>query len=265
VLAVIGTVAYAWRARTEPEEHTGTLGGRFWRAALGVVLTGTALLAPIYQAHLHTDISFQKHIGFGLFFAAPIAGLGLSRILGDYLRRPHVGLAIWSVALVVGLTWSGNFYSVWPDSGPFVRTLSAYLTPHGRYLVEAPEVPIYYLENRRDAQPRQFYSTFYISYVNKKGVTLTGPAGYTAALDAGYFQTVAYYYQVTSDMDGVLAKALSTGHSYYLAAEIGINDSYGSGDYFVWVKGHAPKPGGLFTHASPQYQNLGTKLRELAP
>lgn len=265
VLAVIGTVAYAWRARTEPEEHIGTVGGRFWRAALGAVLTGTALLAPIYQAHLHTDISFQKHIGFGLFFAAPIAGLGLSRILGDYLRHPHVGIAIWSVALVFGLTWSGNFYSVWPSSGPFVRTFSEYLTSNGRYLVEAPEVPIYYLENRRDAQPRQFYSTFYISYVNKKGVTLTGPAGYTAALDAGYFQTVAYYYQVTPDVDGVIAKALSTSHSYYLAAEIGINDSYGPGDYFVWVKGQAPKPRGLFTHASPRYQNLGTKLRELAP
>lgn len=265
VLAVIGTVAYIWRVRTEPDEQIATVGGRFWRAALGVVLTGTALLAPVYQAHLHTDISFQKHIGFGLFFAAPIAGLGISRILGDHLRHPHVGVAAWSLALVLGLTWSGEYYQVWPDSGQFVQAFSAYLKPHGRYLVEAPEVPIYYLENNPDAQPRQFYSTYYLSYTNKKGVTQTGPAGYVSALKDGYFQTVVYYFQVTPPVDGVLAHTLATSHSYYLAAEIGMSDSFGAGDYFVWVKGHAPTPGAIFAHASSKYQDLGTKLRELAP
>jgi hypothetical protein len=265
VLAVIGTVAYVWRVRTEPGEHIGTVGGRFWRAALGVTLTGTALLAPVYQAHLHTDISFQKHIGFGLFFAAPIAGVGLSRILGDHLRRPHIAVAAWSVALILGLTWSGRYFQVWPDSGQFVQTFSTYLKPNARYLVEAPEVPIYYLENNPDAQPRQFYSTYYISYINKKGVKQTGPAGYTSALKDGYFQTVVYYFQVTPPVDGVLAHTLATSRTYYLAAEIGMNDSFGQGDYFVWVKGHAPTPGGVFAHASSKYPDLGTKLRELAP
>ena len=265
VLAVIGTVAYIWRVRTEPDEHIATVGGRFWRTALGVVLTGTALLAPLYQAHLHTDISFQKHIGFGLFFAAPIAGLGLSRILGDHLRHPHVGVAAWCLALVLGLTWSGEYFQVWPDSGQFVQAFSTYLKPNGRYLVEAPEVPIYYLENNPDAQPRQFYSTYYLSYTNKKGVTQTGPAGYVSALKDGYFQTVVYYFQVTPPVDGVLAHTLATSRSYYLAAEIGMNDSFGAGDYFVWVKGHAPAPAGVFAHASSKYPDLGTKLRELAP
>jgi hypothetical protein len=264
VLAVIGTVAYIWRARTEPGEHIGTAGGRFWRAALGVTLTGTALLAPVYQAHLHTDISFQKHIGFGLFFAAPIAGLGLSRILGDHLRRPHIGVAAWSLALILGLTWSGRYFQVWPDSGQFVQTFSNYLKPHARYLVEAPEVPIYYLENNPDAQPRQFYSTYYLSYTNKKGVTQTGPAGYTSALKDGYFHTVVYYFQVTPPMDGVLAHTLATSHIYYLAAEIGMTDSFGQGDYYVWVKGHAPTPV-VFTHTKAKYPSLGTKLSELAP
>jgi 4-amino-4-deoxy-L-arabinose transferase-like glycosyltransferase len=265
VLAVIGTVAYVWRVRTEPDEQIATVGGRFWRAALGVVLTGTALLAPLYQAHLHTDISFQKHIGFGLFFAAPIAGLGISRILGDHLRHPHVGVAAWCLALVLGLTWSGEYFQVWPDSGQFVQAFSKYLKPNGRYLVEAPEVPIYYLENNPDAQPRQFYSTYYLSYINKKGVTQTGPAGYVSALKDGYFQTVVYYFQVTPPVDGVLAHTLATSRSYYLAAEIGMNDSFGAGDYFVWVKGHAPAPAGVFAHASSKYPDLGTKLRELAP
>ena len=53
---------------------------------------------------------------------------------------------------------------MWPTSGQFVRTFSGYLKPHARYLVEVPEVPIYYLLGHKDAQPRQFTSTFYINY-----------------------------------------------------------------------------------------------------
>jgi hypothetical protein len=43
-LAIIGTIAYVWRVRTEPDEQIAPTGGRFRRAGLCVVLTGTALL-----------------------------------------------------------------------------------------------------------------------------------------------------------------------------------------------------------------------------
>ncbi len=265
LLALIGTAAYAWRIRTDPEELIAPAGGRFRRLCLGVVLSGTALLAPAYQAHLHTDISFQKHIGFGLFFAAPIAGLGLSRLLGDHFRRPHIAVGIWSLALVLGLVQSAHLYQVWPNSKQFVRAFSNYLKPHARYLVEVPEVPIYYLLGHADAQPRQFTSTFYINYRNSKRVLLSGTVGFTAAVDAGYFDVVAYNNEVTGAADAVLAQALSASKDYYLAAEIHITDVFGPGDYFIWVRGHLPKPGGVFAHASSKYQDLGTKTRELAP
>ena len=265
VLALIGTAVYVYRVRTEPEELIAPAGGRFRRLCLGVVLSGTALLAPAYQMHLHTDISFQKHIGFGLFFAAPMAGLGLARILGDHFRRPHFAVGIGSLALVLGLVQSAHLYQVWPNSTQWVRVFSHYLKPHARYLVEVPEVPIYYLLGHADAQPRQFTSTFYINYRNSKGVLLTGTVGFTAAVDAGYFHVVAYNNEVTGAADAVLAEALSASKDYYLAAEIHITDVFGPGDYFIWVKGHEPKPSGLFHHASPKYQDLGTKLRELTP
>jgi Dolichyl-phosphate-mannose-protein mannosyltransferase len=265
VLALIGTAAYVRRVRTEPEELIAPAGGRFRRLFLGLLLTGTALLAPAYQAHLHTDISFQKHIGFGLFFAAPIAGLGLARLLGDHFRRPHIAVGIWSLALVLGLVQTSHLYQVWPNSNQFVQAFSKYLKPHARYLVEVPEVPIYYLLGHPDAQPRQFTSTFYINYVNSKGVLLNGTVGFTAAVNAGYFHVVAYNGNVTAAADAVLAQALSASKDYYLAAEIHITDVFGPGDYFIWVKGHRPKPSGVFHHASPKYQDLGTKIRELAP
>src|SRR6185437_9798073 len=137
--AVLGTVAYVWRVRTEPEERIAPAGGRFRRAALGALLTGTALLAPAYQAHLHTDISFLKHIGFGLFFAAPMAGFGLARIMGDYFRRPQFGIAVWSLSLVLGMVQSSYLFHQWPSSGPFVTAFAKYCKPNARYLVEVPE------------------------------------------------------------------------------------------------------------------------------
>jgi hypothetical protein len=228
------------------------------------VLTGTALLAPAYQAHLHTDISFQKHIGFGLFFAAPMAGLGLVRIVGDHFRRPHVGIGVWSLALLLGLVQSDHLYQEWPVSGPFVHAFSAYLKPNARYLVEVPEVPIYYLQGRADAQPRQFTSTFYINYFNTKGQLLTGPAGFSAAANAGYFQVIAYNGDVTQAADQALANALYSSRSYYMAAQIYINDAFGPGAFYIWVKGHPPSMP-VFVHRDPRYLNLGSKARLLAP
>jgi Dolichyl-phosphate-mannose-protein mannosyltransferase len=236
-VAVIGTVAYVWRVRTEPDEQIAPAGGRVRRAALGAVLTGTALLAPAYQAHLHTDISFLKHIGFGLFFAAPMAGFGLARIMGDYVRRPLFGVAVWALALALGVAQSGSLYHVWPSSGPLVTSFGKYLRPHARYLVEVPEVPIYYLMGNPDAQPGQFTSTYNISYTDAKGRTLTGPAGFAAAVRGGYFQVIAYSDTVTPAADAALATALRSSHSYHLAARVHLSDATGPVVYDIWVKG----------------------------
>ena len=181
---------------------------------------------PGAPAHGHL---IPKHIGFGLFFAAPIAGLGLSRLLGDHFRRPHIAVGIWSLALVLGLVQSGHLYQVWPNSKQFVRAFSNYLKPHARYLVEVPEVPIYYLLGHADARPRQFTSTFYINYRNSKRVLLSGTVGFIAAVDAGYFDVVAYNNEVTGATDAVLAQALSASKDYYLAAEIHITDVFRTG------------------------------------
>lgn len=239
-LAVIGAVAYTRRVRTEPGESVAPASGRLWRALLGGLLSCTALLAPAYQAHLHTDVSFLKHIGFGLFFAAPMAGLGLARIVGEHFRRPHFGIALWSTALVLGLSQSGFLYHDWPSSTAFVQAFSRYLQPRAKYLVEVPEVPIYYLMGRADAQPSEFTSTYYISYTNARGQTLTGNAGFTAAVQSGYFQVIAYNDDVTLSADEALAAALKASHAYYLAREIHLTDSFGPVEYFIWVKGHQP-------------------------
>jgi hypothetical protein len=228
-LALIGTVAYGIRARTEPGELVADSAGRAWRITLGVVLTGTALLAPIDQIHIHTLTSLWKHIGFGLFFAAPFAGIGLTRIIGDHFRRAQVGIAIWGAALVIGMTQANDLFDGWPGSAGFVPVLAHYLQPGAHYLVEVDEVPIYYLRNHADAQPDQFTSTYFIGYHG-----LTGQAGFVAAIKAGYFKVVAFDGQVTPALDNVLASTLRANPDYRLAAAVPANGH--TVTYYVWVR-----------------------------
>jgi Dolichyl-phosphate-mannose-protein mannosyltransferase len=233
-VAVFGTVAYAWRPRTERGERIAPPGSRLRRVTMGVVLTGTALLAPLYQAHIHTDTSFQKHIGFGLFFAAPMAGVGLARILGDHFRRPQFGLAVWGLVLALGITQSGQFFGSWPNSQGFTQVMARYLRPHALYLIEAPEVPEYYLENRPDAQPRQFIPTFGMSIVNK-GKRLTGAAVYKLTIRQGWYQIVAYD-GVTSPGIAQMLRQDLTGAPYTLKKVVSGSTHGHVYNYYVWVK-----------------------------
>ena len=235
-LAVIGTIAYAWRPRTDLDEQIAPAGSRLRRILLGLVLVGTALLAPAYQAHIHTDVSFHKHIGFGLFFAAPMAGVGLARILGDHFRRPQLGIAVWGVALFLGMTQASVLFNGWGNSTSLIKVLAHQLKPGAHYLVEVPEVPVYYLEGRPGAQATEFYSTFAIYYVDPKGQTLTGDAGFEAAITNDYFQVVAYEGAITPAVDNILASELKKNPDYRLAAEVPDNTPDHIGKYYVWVK-----------------------------
>jgi hypothetical protein len=232
-LAVFGSIAYVWRVSTQSGEQIAPAGGRWRRAAVGLILTATALLAPAYQAYLHSDASLGTYIGFGLFFAAPMAGFGLVRIMGDYFRWPQIGIAIFSVALVLGLLQSNDLYHGWPQSTAFVNALSGYLKPNANYLVEVPDVPIYYLQGRSDAQPKQFTSTFSVA-------PLDTAAKFAAAVKDGEFQVIAYNDDLTPATDAALAKALKASSSYTLAKKVYIGFAYGSSPYYyIWVK-HTP-------------------------
>jgi hypothetical protein len=230
VLAAAGAVAYTIRPFTEPGEQIAPCGSRTRRALLGAVMAGSALLAPAEQIRIYTFVSLQKHVGFGLLFAAPIAGVGLARVIGDHFRRAQLGIAIWGAVLALGMTQASNLFSVWTDSTVFVADMTHYLRPGAHYLVEVDEVPIYYLRGHADAQPSQFSSTYFLAYAG-----LTGDAAYVAAIKAGYFRVVAFNYQTTPAVDGVIARTLAANPAYRLAAVIpNGNDTVRQ---YIWVKG----------------------------
>ncbi|MGE5136804.1 MAG: glycosyltransferase family 39 protein [Gemmatimonadota bacterium] len=235
-LAVVGAVAYARRPENEAGEQIAPAGGRWRRSLLGLALTGTALLAPAEQLRLHTETSLYKHIGFGLLFAAPLAGVGLARIVGDHFRRAQLGIAIWGAALVLGMVQAHELFSSWPDSSLYVQEFSRYLRPGAHYLAEVDEVPIYYLRLNPAAQPYQFSSTYFLGYTTPQGRYLTGTAAYRAAIRDGYFRVISYNYQVTPALDAVIARTLQSDPRYRLAAAIPNRNGTSAGADYVWVR-----------------------------
>jgi 4-amino-4-deoxy-L-arabinose transferase-like glycosyltransferase len=235
-LAALGAVGYALRARTEPNEHIALPGDRRCRTALGIVLAGTALLALAVQLYQNTDASLDTHLCFGLFFAAPMAGVGLARLVGDHFRRAQIGIVAWTAALVLGFTQATQVFGSWPDPASLVGELTRYLGPGDRYLVENDNVAIYYLRGHPDAQPGQFTSTYFIAYRASTGRVLTGTQGFLAAVRSGYFQVIIYDDTVTPALDKSLAAALESDPLYRLAGAVPENARDFRATCYIWVR-----------------------------
>lgn len=238
-LALLGTVLYTRRPRMG--EVAGGYDSRGpgwrWRLLLGALLTTAALLAPAYQIHLHTGVSLHKHIGYGLLFAAPMAGVGLTRLVGAHFRNPQIGILIWVTLLVLGMSQSQTRYEVWPDSRPVVATLRAQLRPNGRYLAESSWVSMYYL--RTVTRTGQWTSTYTISYTDSEGRRLTGEPAYRSALAAGYFDVVELDGTDTPSLDRTLIAELRTNSHYRLLARLPYHAGGATGAFDVWVRNPA--------------------------
>jgi hypothetical protein len=235
-LAAFGAARYAAEARNERNELVALPGSRRRRSALGLVLAGTALLALAEHLYQNTDNLMDTQICFGLFFAAPMAGVGLARLVGDHFRRAQIGIVVWAAALVLGLAQATQAFGSWPNSSTQVMELSRYLGPGDRYLVENDDVAIYYLMGNPDAQPDQFTSTYFMSYRNRKGQLLTGTPAYLAALQAGYFHVVIYDSSVTPALDKSLAAALESDPRYRLAGAVPEDARDFRTTCYVWVR-----------------------------
>jgi hypothetical protein len=227
VLAVVGVVL---AVSATPR------GDRVRVGLLGLLLSGSALLAPAYQAHLHTLTSVQKHAGYGLLFAAPPAGYALARLIGLGTRDPRrLGLALAACLLLtsVAARQAQTRYHDWPSTEPLVSVLRTQVRPvTGHYLVEESEVPRYYLRDL--VEPYQWTGTFYFEYTAKDGHRLTGVPAYRAALDERYFDIVALRYGPTAALDSQIDEVLRKGQGYEQIAQVPADSSYGRGVYTVW-------------------------------
>jgi hypothetical protein len=232
LLAFIGVWVDARLARGEGANRGEVL----TRVLLSLALAGTALLAPVYQVHLHTATSLQKHVGFGLLFAAPVAGVALAALLHVGARDPRRLFA--GLIISLALTWaaiaqSAQLYDGWPSSGRMVADLKTQVRPvTDRILAEEDEVPRYYLGDL--TQPYQWYGTFSFTYTTKKGQVLTGVQAYQQAISDEYFALVVLRFGPTAGLDNEIDAPLMAQKGYKLIAKVPDSDQYGTGYYYIW-------------------------------
>lgn len=236
-VALLGTVLYARTARlSEMPGWRQAVPGARWRLAIGVLLTGTALLAPLYQVHLATETSLQKHVGFGLFFAAPMAGVGVTRLMGAHFKFPQWGIALGVAALTLGMSQSASNYGAWPNTQYLIPQLAYTVRPHQEWLGDPEEGPIYYLSREGLTDYTDWLSFFYIDYTGRKGQSITGIPGYRAAIDDGYFSGVVLNYSngLPAAEEAVREEMRSSGR-YRLLSSLPYQTSTGSGHFEIWV------------------------------
>ncbi|WP_338697266.1 glycosyltransferase family 39 protein [Streptomyces sp. Q6] len=232
--ALSGSIAYAIRpAMGEMPWVDRQAPGRLRRVSLGLLLTGTALLAPAYQIHLQTEISLFKHVGFGLLFAGPMAGLGLSRLVGPHFRHPQLGIMLYVLTLVFGMVQAQQAYS-FPDSREMTTVLRTLVDRKGTFLAEEHEVPAYYLRDVTGYD--QWQSTFGMDYKDTKGKQHSGPDAYRAAVLDAKFDVIVLRGTVTPEVDEAVVKALRGNSHYRLAAVSRFTTSKGDGAFRIWVK-----------------------------
>ncbi|MCZ0985873.1 glycosyltransferase family 39 protein [Streptomyces diastatochromogenes] len=237
-VALVGTVTYARTARlSEIPGWRRAVPGRRWRTCLGVLLTGTALLAPAYQIHLQTETSLQKHIGFGLFFAAPMAGVGITRLMGAHFKFPQWAIAIGVVALTLGLSQSAAYFGSWPDTRYLIPQLSYTVRPGQHWLGDPKEGPVYYLSRERRSSYQDWTSFFFIDYKAPDGRHLSGVPGYRAAVRAGYFDGVVLNYSggLPAAQEAVRQEMRTSGR-YRLTSSLPYRTSTGGGHFEIWVR-----------------------------
>jgi hypothetical protein len=232
VLAAAGVAVDLARAR-----RIGLAGSSLAaRGLLSSMLAATALLAPLYQTHLHTLTSLHKHVGFGLVFAAPVAGVALATLLRAGARDPRrLGVALLACLglTAAALNQSSTAFDQWPDANAMVAAVRTQIRPvTGRYLAEESEVPRYYTADL--AQPYQWYGTYFFDYTDHGGHRLSGVPAYRQAIADQYFDLVILRYGPTAPLDLQIDAQLKAQHGYTLIAVVPADDSYGVGRYYIW-------------------------------
>lgn len=230
-----------------------TLGGLLWLMSfLGLVLidsrerlfalglVGVSFLAPAYHVYTGEIVSLQKHVGFGLFFVAPLAGFAISRLASRSasvrLDRRWIATVVLSlIVFIAGINQAQWYFNSWPSSSSLINAMRTQVRPAtDRYLCEDVEVVRYSLDDI--TSPYQYSGMGYFEYTNSRGQDLTGKAAYTAAISEGHFDLIELSFGSYAGLAYELLPTIQGNQHYHLIAKIPYGDSYGPGYYYIWRK-----------------------------
>jgi hypothetical protein len=217
---------------------------------LAVVLFGSSWLAPAYHIYIQESVSLDKHITYGLFFAAPLTGYALACLAGYGRRsviRPHrgrllAGAAVVLVTFTLGLRQSHTLYAGWANTSQLSSALHTQLHDGtGRILAEDIEVA------RFDAmditEPWQWNNFYYLNYVNAAHQPLFGNPALVQAIKAGYYGWVELSFSAMPSEAYFAASQMAATRNYDLIAVILFQNSYGRGHFYLWRLARVPGHG----------------------
>jgi putative flippase GtrA len=206
-----------------------------------------ALLAPLEQARIHSDVSLEKHVAFGAWFAA-IAG---GHVLADALSRSKYARWRLPALTVAAVTLTGFFQATYFDDGwasvaPALAEVRHVLREsRGPVLAEDAADFNYYLR----LAPHQVINASAFYYIDPKdGRPLRGDAAYAQAIRQHYFSLIEVDH-VLKHADkfiaarncavcrtaGFIATHVSASAFYRLVAAIPWRSSLGHGVMLIWV------------------------------
>ena len=273
-------------ARGDMFVHILELGGFVWATALlglivlwwqrrfrmlALALFGASWLAPAYHLYMREPISLDKHIAYGVFFAAPLAGYALAWLAGmDRVPARHSRDGAWVLSAVVlvvaatlGLQQSHTLFTSWANTDQLSYALRTQIrNGTGRILAEDIEVARF--DERDLTEQWQWSGLAFLYYRPRAGKELLGDPAIRQALDDRYYDFVELsfnYYRADADL---AARVMAENHNYDLIAVVLFQNSYGKGHFFLFRSALEPG-GGTFTNVNQLKTNNWTSYDVISP
>jgi hypothetical protein len=222
--------------------------------ALAITLAVVVWFAPAEQARISTFTSLFKHIGFGEWFGAILAGFALASITSA-VPRVKVDAALraaWAAvaaSAVIGFMLATNQFTTWPNTSDLIGVLRPLMKgdQHAVLAADNGNVIAYYLPQREAAsreyfidKQAQWQPTFNGDDFHYRdpstGVTVSGKKGYNLAVKNGYFTIITLSnYRAWQSADEIIRADIARNNDYRLMASIPYETAGSENNYQVWV------------------------------
>jgi hypothetical protein len=167
------------------------------RKVLVAALVGAGLLVPVYQAHLGTSWSLDKHMSASTWFLAIAAGYAASRIPWPELKPVIAavsGIALLSYPAITGLWYARSTFHTWPNTTSLVAALRPVMAHSSAPLLTNEDTVL----------------SYYLPAGRMLGRIAAPDPGSASGIAAGYFSGVALNLSASLDSTALAREAVST-------------------------------------------------------
>ena len=206
------------------------------------LLASAVILAPANQARIHVFTSLFKHVGFGAWFGAAVAGYALASLASAVPAVKQRGAAMTSAGvavagLLIGASLAQTHFLSWPNTTAFVTQLRTLLPAHKGHVLAADNGNVieYYLPD--ELQGMIFDGPWFLRYQDPAtGKYLTGRAAYADAIKHGYFSVIALSFGDSRATDQAITRDIRTHGGYQLIATLPYHAAGRASSFRIWVR-----------------------------